>query len=619
VARELPQERPASDLAAGRDAARAALALAGVEINGNGKPARDPRLAVAEQDDVAESCYELLLVLARAVGEPPPGATPEVQTELASHALAVLERTGQLGPPTRAFHLLRARLLAQRGDRAASDGERHLADALDPVNAGDYYFTGVEQYERGETANAIRSFYEALRLRPNHFEAHYFLAISALNAGRPAEARAGFTACIGLRSEFAWPYVLRGFAAAQDGAPAADIDADFTAALVRDNGATVRYAVQATRGYICLRDGEVEEAIGFLEAAVTARPDECPAHVTLADALQQQGRFADAAREIDLAVRLRPDLPQVYRARGRLNLERADLETALRDFDAAIARAPAGRSSADLASDYVERGRVKHTLGQFQDAISDYDRALAACPDNALAYHLRGEALLSLNRPREAEQAFGQSLRHRPAFGPALRARGEARVKTGDFASAAEDYTRALALDRDASILIHRGWAYFFSDAWKLAERDFEEAIQLDPAPGDAQVGRGLARVMLGDYQRAVADANAVLATGKPDTPEMMHNVACVFSLAAARVRADEGVRDRDTVAATYHLQALAALRKTLLRLPAGQRLAYWRDKMRPDAALDPIRRSPEFVRFDEDVRNGNLGSSVAPNANGLP
>jgi tetratricopeptide (TPR) repeat protein len=203
----------------------------------------------------------------------------------------------------------------------------------------------------------------------------------------------------------------------------------------------------------------------------------------------------------------------------------------------------------------------------------------------------------------EAERAFGQCLEHKPGYGPALRGRGSARVQRGDFAGAVEDDTQAAQQQRDASILVHRGWAYFFTDAWKLAERDFDEAIRLDAQPGDGHIGRGLARVMLGDYRRAVADAKTVLGSDKPTTPEMMHNVACLFALAAARVRTDTAEPQRSALETGYRQQALAVLRKALLLVPADQRLAFWQEKMRPDSALDSIRNAAEFVQLDNQVQ----------------
>src|SRR5205814_1744757 len=116
---------------------------------------------------------------------------------------------------------------------------------------------------------------------------------------------------------------------------------------------------------------------------------------------------------------------------------------------------------------------------------------------------------------------------------------------------AVTDYTRALDLAPDGDIYQHRGWAHFFADARKLALRDFAKAIELDPEAGDAYTGRGLARVLLGDYREAVADAEAALRR-KPRTPEMMHNIACIFAQAVARAEADPHEKERRALAAGY-------------------------------------------------------------------
>src|SRR5262249_15502086 len=156
--------------------------------------------------------------------------------------------------------------------------------------------------------------------------------------------------------------------------------------------------------------------------------------------------------------------------------------------------------------------------------------ALRVRPDHALAHHLRGEALLKMNRWQDAERAFGACLAQGPAAAAVYRGRGEARLNLGNLAGAIEDYTQSLALTRDADSHARRGWAYFFADAWRLAQHDFDEAVRLDPDASDARVGRGLARVMLGDYRRAVADADAVLRRDRSEKPETMHNIACLFA-----------------------------------------------------------------------------------------
>jgi tetratricopeptide (TPR) repeat protein len=235
--------------------------------------------------------------------------------------------------------------------------------------------------------------------------------------------------------------------------------------------------------------------------------------------------------------------------------------------------------------------------------LQAYDAALRDSPGDAYVLRLRGEALLRLHRYAEAEQSFGESLQRAPAAPATYRGRGLARIQLGDFGGAIEDYTHALRSAREADLLAHRGWAYFFTDAWKLAQRDFEDALRLDANRSDAYIGRGLVRLMLGDYRRAVADADEVLRRKAPDEPEMMHNLACLFALASSRVKADAAERERGALEARYRQQALEALRKTLPLVPPPQRLAFWQEKMIPDTALDPIRNAPEFLQLDRQVR----------------
>jgi tetratricopeptide (TPR) repeat protein len=254
-----------------------------------------------------------------------------------------------------------------------------------------------------------------------------------------------------------------------------------------------------------------------------------------------------------------------------------------------------------VAGYHVERGRNLLRNRRYEDAIRASGEATALAPDLAPPWDVRGRALLSLGHYEEAEVSFSEYLRKGGEAAPdVFRGRGLARMKLGRYPDAAEDYTRALAGAADADLYQHRGWAHFFSDAWKLALRDFSMALELDPAMGDAHTGRALARVMLGDYREAVADAAAALSR-KPDTPEMMHNIACAFAQAAARAEADRAEKDRLALAAGYRGRALEALRRTLELVRPDERAAFWRDKVVPDAALAPLHEEAEFKRLRQE------------------
>jgi serine/threonine protein kinase/Tfp pilus assembly protein PilF len=604
-----PQDRALASLSATREAAREALALAGVALDGETGPVLDPRLTPAEKDHVTGSCFELLLVLSQTLAQPVAGQTRDEARRQAAAALGLLDRAAALAPPTRAYHLRRARILERQGDRPAAEGERKQADALRPVRASDYYLTGVQQYEEGDATGATRSFRDALLLEPNHFEAQFYLAITALNNGRPREARIGLTACIGQRPRFAWTYVLRGLAYGQSGA-FDEAEADFAAALDLDPDALVRYTILLNRGVLRLRQGKLADAAAELEKALQLRPEEPQAHLTMARVLERQKKIPEAIREMDTAVRLRPDLAHLYRTRAELRREGGDLEAALEDLDRALEFEPGSGPSPYRAADHIERGRVLYGKGRYQDAVQACDAALRDCPVHdeapflhAEAHFLRGQALLLLHRYAEAEQAFSESLRRVPAAALTLRRRGLARIQLGDIGGAVDDYTGALRLKEDAELFTERGWAYFVTDAWKLALRDFDTALRLGDKRGDAYVGRGLSRVYLGDTRGAAADAEQLLKAKGPDTPEMKHNIACLFALLLSRINAHVAGPERPAVEKRYRQHALEALREALALVPADRRSRFWLEKMCPDDALDSIRNCPEFVQLDRQMR----------------
>jgi tetratricopeptide (TPR) repeat protein len=255
-----------------------------------------------------------------------------------------------------------------------------------------------------------------------------------------------------------------------------------------------------------------------------------------------------------------------------------------------------------LVGYHLECGRNFLQAGKCEEAVRACEAALELCPQLPAPHEVRARALLALGRYTHAEWSYDQFLQKGGEATPdVFRGRGAARMRLGKYPDAAEDYTRALERGPDAELYQHRGWAHFFSDAWKLALRDFSAAITLDPAMGDAYTGRGLARVMLGEYRGAVADAQEALRR-KPGTPEMMHNIACVFAQAAVRAEAEKEKDDRQELAAGYRAAALDAVRRTLDLVRPEERAVFWREKILPDAALAPLHQEAAFRRLGQGV-----------------
>jgi tetratricopeptide (TPR) repeat protein len=551
-------------------AAREALAVAEFPLE---EAAWEPDAAFGapqRRADVAASCRTLLIVLADVVAERP-GSDAE-RVAACREAERLLRRASGLGPPTRALGLRLARLRQRMGDAEGARAEAERADRLPTVDALDYFLVGTYHARRGDYPEAVRAFEAAVGQQADHFWAECHLGSCYLFLRQWEKAVACLTVCVVQRPDFVWPHLLRGYAHCRlDAFTAAE--ADFRRAeglLDRSPNEPARYVLSVNRGLLRVRQRRPAEAAAEFRRAAVLRPDSYVPHVNLARVLREQGQAEEAARELERALRLNPP-PLV------------------------------------LADYHGERGADLCREKRYAEAVAACREALSHHAEYAFPHGVLAEALLGLGRYPEAAAEFDEYLRAGgQPVADVYRGRGLARMKQGDFLGARDDYTRALEAQPSAEIYRHRGWAYFFADAWRPALRDFDEAVRRDPQDADAYAGRGLCRVMLGQYREAVADAEASLAL-RPVTPETMHNLACIYAQAVARVEADVKATDRASLTDGYRTAAVRTIRRTLALVRPEDRASFWRDKVLPDSALDPIRNSPEFreLRREQEADPG--------------
>ncbi|MCK8784318.1 cellulose synthase subunit BcsC-related outer membrane protein [Roseomonas sp. NAR14] len=176
-----------------------------------------------------------------------------------------------------------------------------------PANAGDAAgdgrVRGFEQLNRGRLADAAREFESVLALDADDSDALGGLGIVRLRQGRNAEARRLLEQAIAANpaSRSRWQQALEGasyvdqLAVARGQIARGQFDAaDATLRnAIRRNGPD-RADAEALLGDIALRRGDVAGAEERYRAALARRPDLTAALAGLGNALQQQGRFAEA-------------------------------------------------------------------------------------------------------------------------------------------------------------------------------------------------------------------------------------------------------------------------------------------------------------------------------------
>jgi tetratricopeptide (TPR) repeat protein len=293
-------------------------------------------------------------------------------------------------------------------------------------------------------------------------------------------------------------------------------------------------------------------------------------------------------------LRLQPESSYTYLVLGLLAAKRRDFAQAVVQIDHALRRC----GPEEMARPQALKGDYLYRSKDYANAVKACERALKLRPQDAGAEGIRAQALLHLKDFAAAERAFTRYLELGGKPDPDIYVgRGQASVQLGKYAAAVRDYSLALERRADAEVYNHRGWAYYFCDAWKLALADFDQALGLAPQQIEAHIGRGLARVMLGQYRAAAADADTSWQQ-PPRTVEMLHNLACLFAQVADKARADAAAPDGAALAERCSNQAVQALQKALALLPPEERGPFWRARMQPDDALNPIRDSAGFKRL---------------------
>ncbi len=157
--------------------------------------------------------------------------------------------------------------------------------------------------------------------------------------------------------------------------------------------------------------GRLAEAEKIYRKIIAIRPDHCDSLHLLGVVFLQRGNYADAVRQIDLALKRNPNNSTALTNRGIALKELRQFEAALASHDRALALQP------NFAEAYLNRGNVLHEQKRFAEAKASYDRALNLRPDYAEALSNRGNLLKELGQLAEAQANYLEALQLSPNVG----------------------------------------------------------------------------------------------------------------------------------------------------------------------------------------------------------
>jgi len=307
------------------------------------------------------------------------------------------------------------------------------------------------------------------------------------------------------------------------------------------------------------------------------------ATVAQALALQQQGRFAEAAALCRQVLAREPRNSDAMHLLGLAAATAGDVPQALALLGAAVQLQPGN------AAMHANLGSALAQAGRHLEAVGCYDRALALQPQLVAAHLDRGTALMHSGRLDEAVAGFLQALRLAPEDDRGHNGLGVTLVRAGRTAEARQHLERAVALNPN-NLDAHHNLALLESAAGRHREAlaSIERALALQPQNPSLHTQRGVELLALAQPQEAVASFERALAL-RPQEAPAHHNLG-VALLGLAR-----------------HEAALASLDRALQLAPQSAATHLLRGKAclalgRPAEALTSLERARELAPQDFDA-----------------
>jgi tetratricopeptide (TPR) repeat protein len=279
----------------------------------------------------------------------------------------------------------------------------------------------------------------------------------------------------------------------------------------------------------------------------------------------------------------------LYNNRGVAKAVKGDLDSAIKDFDAALDNYP---NSIDALKN---RGLVRKQQREYNNAINDFTRALQIKDNSPDILNLRGSVLLDKEEYDRAIGDFDKAISLDRKFVNAYINRGQAFYFKRDFDRAILDFNQAAILaPAEPLVYVNRAMAQIDKGDFKNAIADYDEAIRLDPKNAGIYSRRGEAWRLQGNLERALADHD--LAIKRKATEEAYNNRALVHKDLG---KFDKALADCDEAILLNPAYDLGYANRGLIRRLMGDLSGALRDL---DKAVSLAPRSPVALVFRGDA-----------------
>jgi serine/threonine-protein kinase len=298
-----------------------------------------------------------------------------------------------------------------------------------------------------------------------------------------------------------------------------------------------------------------------------------------------------AKKAVDDCLLLAAEEPLLLRQLGMQPLRRLLLEKALPFYENFRIQWKGDPSvQATLAENYTQLGTILYSLGRRKEGRGAFEQAQAIGEDLTVAHPEEPRYGTILGR---LHFCVGNEAKQDKQLEPALQSYAKAVSILKAVLVRDEHQERARSLLRDTHY--YRSRIFSSRDQHAEAVQEWDHAIELAtglwrPA---FRAGRAISLAQLGDYRRAVDEANA-LAEEELIPSEHLYGLACVYSLSSAAAKEDAKLSYQ------YAARALQLLREAVKK--GFKDVAH----MKKDPKLDPLRSRDDFQKLLAQLEAGD-------------
>ncbi len=262
------------------------------------------------------------------------------------------------------------------------------------------------------------------------------------------------------------------------------------------------------------------------------------------------GRYDDALRQFNEALRLKPEYDVAWLLRGHALRRMGDFDGALQSFaqtlrhneeseegwmglaaslhelrrykEEAEAYDQLTKIHPRLVEAWLNKGAALHDLKDYKGAIACYDKVLSLRPEHAAAWNNKGAALLRLGDEAGAAGCFDEALHFNPDFFDAMVNRIFLSQRQGHHGDVAFWADRALRVRDVAWLWYAKGLAHLGLLESTMALKAFERTLELDPTLKEARAGARRAKTLREkvDFYRGVYECFGTHLAGDPGCAE---------------------------------------------------------------------------------------------------